>query len=113
MLPIGPKSLFVDGPGFGPAPVQAALGMRRRFGGIKTMPRGWSLLLRARSVHGFGLRLPVNVARLDETGLVLEVRLLQRRRMLWWRRPQLLLEVAPGLSPPAQGARLIVRRKVT
>jgi len=89
------------------------MGMRRRFGGIKTTPSGWSLLLRARSVHGFGLRLPVKVARLDETGRVLEVRLLQRRRMLWWRRPQVLLEVAPGMAPPAPGTRLIVRREVT
>lgn len=64
------------------------------------------LLILTTSVHGFWLRSPLIAVGIDRSGLVVEVRLLRRRRIVTIPEAAWILELPVTSRPPAVGERL-------
>lgn len=100
----------VVGPdGFEVRDVTAALTVVARLRGLIGRP-GSSLLLLTGAVHGFHLDRDLIAIGLDRRGVVVAVRPLRRRRMVWIRGARWILEVAPGGDLPRTGDRLHLAR---
>jgi uncharacterized membrane protein (UPF0127 family) len=93
--------------------VHEAISLRSRLLGLAflpALPPGHALLIpHCRSVHTFGMRFPIDVVFLDETGRVLRVaRDLPPRRVLFCRDAFAVLETRAGdaavFSPPSPPA---------
>lgn len=83
--------------------VPVAAGVLPRARGLLASPPS-ALLLRTRSVHGFWLRRPVRVVCLDPAGVVLDVAILRRRRIVWVPGTRWVLELPVEVTPPPTGA---------
>ncbi|HLT97748.1 MAG TPA: hypothetical protein VK070_13295 [Acidimicrobiia bacterium] len=64
------------------------------------------LLLETRSVHGFGLRAPIQVVSIGPDGTVQAVERLDRRRIAWFPRARWILELPIDNPVPGVGERL-------
>lgn len=107
-----PKSHWlVEAPGLWSLPLWPAFGFWRRWRGRAAAP-GSAVLLRTRSIHGWGACVPIPVLVVNERGVVGDVRLLLPRRVLAWRAPSWVLELPPGRRPPQPACVLRLRRIV-
>lgn len=90
--------------GYGDIPV--ARTFRERWRGLRGSPPDAALLLRARSVHGFGMERPLLVVGLDDTMTVIGAKELAPRRVVTFLRGRWVLELPKGSRPPERGTRL-------
>jgi uncharacterized membrane protein (UPF0127 family) len=79
--------------------------------GIRRTPAGSALLIRARSVHSFGLRRPLEVVALDAEMRVVSTDTLRPNRMLVIPSARLIVELPSGHPVPAKGDRVEVIRE--
>ncbi len=89
-------------------PVLVATGFARRLIGLRRSPRGVGLLIRTRSVHGFGMRRPLLVIALDDEYTVLGSKVLSPNRVVTFPRAWLMVEAPAHLEPPPPGERMVV-----
>ncbi len=87
-------------------PVAAATTFRRRLRGLRPAPDGHGLLLRARSIHTWGMRVPIWAAALDSDGVAIRVALLEPGRLLIVPKATWILELPIECHPPEPGTRL-------
>lgn len=88
-------------------PVRVAVTFRERRRGLRPRSEGSGLLLRTRSVHGYGMQEPLDLVFLDRDGAVVGARRLNPRRVM--RCPSLwTLELPPGGRLPDVGTVLRV-----
>ena len=88
--------------------VEVASRRRSRLRGlIGRAPR--PLLIQTCTVHGFWLRSPIRIVGIGPDGVVVDVRLLERRRVAWMRGARWILELPVELAWPREGARLTFR----
>jgi hypothetical protein len=87
---------------------RVARGFRERLVGLRDPQGADSLLLKARSVHGFGMSHPLNVVALGPGLEVLDVRRLRPNRVVTVPAATYLLEIPETVAPPPVGARLEV-----
>ena len=95
-------------PDWGVAGVHIAATPRARLVGLRGSSDEQALLLRGRSVHGFGMRRAVSIVALDAEGRVLGCATLHSRRLVFFPAATWILEVPAGRSTPPRGARLRV-----
>ena len=91
-------------PGFGP--VREARGFWGRWRGLRHSPDGAALLLRAGSVHGFGMDRPILVVGLDRRFTVVGVSKLVPNRIVRMRGARWIVELPETATPPPVGTRL-------
>jgi len=96
------------GPGWRSGPLVVARGWRQRWRGLRPRPGGRGLLLRARSVHGFGMREPLGVVSLGPGGQVRRVGALRRGRLFWDPGACWVMELPLSRPLPPRGAVLAV-----
>jgi hypothetical protein len=84
--------------------VRVATGFLDRLIGLRRAPIGDSLLIRARSVHGFGMRNPLLVLGIDPDMNVIGTKTLRPRRVVGFREALYLLELPLGSNPPSAGS---------
>lgn len=89
--------------GWSSPPVWVARTFRQQWKGLTPRAAGQGMLIRGRSVHGFGMRESLLVVGLDDRRCVIGSRILFPRRVVWIRRAKHILELEVGLPPP-QGA---------
>ncbi len=87
-------------------PVLPAATFAERLAGLRGVPPGSGVLLRAKAVHGWGLLGPIRLVRLDELGKVGECRWLEPRRLARWPTPAWILELPSWQPWPPTGATL-------
>ncbi|MEN8040458.1 MAG: hypothetical protein ABFR95_03050 [Actinomycetota bacterium] len=68
---------------------------------------GAPAMLLTRSIHTFSMRHPLSIAILDGDGTVLATRRVEPRRVLGFRKPRWIIEMAPGIPLPKQGSRVL------
>jgi hypothetical protein len=66
-------------------------------------------LLKTRSVHGFGLDAPLQIAAIDSHMEVYSLRRLRPGRVLFFPGARFVLELPLGADPPRLGSRLEIR----
>ncbi len=94
-------------------PLSFAVTPLQRLRGLRPDPAGRGLLVRAQSVHGFGMRCALTVVGIDRSGGVCAIRRLRRRRIVVVGSATWLLELPTGWDPPPPHAGLVmVRRKL-
>ena len=98
-----PKRFELRGPGWSSGPVIPALRSSERLRGLRPAPRAAGLLLRARSVHGFGMRVPLWAVSLDRSGTVRRVARLEPRGLVVDPGAAWILELPMGRVPPRPG----------
>lgn len=84
--------------------VRVATGFLDRLTGLRRAPIGEALLIRARSVHGFGMRHPLLVVGIDPDMTVIGTKTLRPRRVVGFREAIYLLELPIGSNPPSAGS---------
>lgn len=89
-------------------PVEVASTFRKRWRGLRPLPRGRSLLLPGRSVHGWGMARPLWVVGLDREFEVLAIRLMDPRRMVTAPGAAWMLEMPVTAAPPRMSSRLSI-----
>jgi hypothetical protein len=98
-----PWGTFVDKDWSSP-PVLLADTFYQRWKGLRPRPAGQGLLIRARSVHGFGMKEPLLIVGLDALGGVLGIRILFPRRFAFVPGARQILELPIDVEVPAEGA---------
>ncbi|HEX6146957.1 MAG TPA: hypothetical protein VF083_09295 [Acidimicrobiia bacterium] len=78
--------------------------------GLRRAPPGSALVMRARSVHGFGMRQAIPVIGLDADMRVVSTRTLRPNRVIVVPPARLLVELPPGRPMPRIGDRVEVTR---
>lgn len=81
-----------------------------RFLGMRRAPPGSALVIRARSVHGFGIRHEIPVIGLDADMRVVSTRTLRPNRVIVVPSARLLVELPRGRPMPRIGDRVEVTR---
>ena len=76
----------------------------QRWKGLRPRPAGQGLLMRGRSVHGFGMKEPLFIVGLDAQGRVVGIRILFARRFAFVRGARHLLELPIDAEVPPRGA---------
>ncbi len=97
-------------------PLRLAAGVAARWRGLRgrrSRGREPALLLRTRSVHGFGLRDRLEIVMIDRAGAVTGVGCLDPRRVLVFPAATWVLELPAGHPVPAVGERLMGRRSLS
>ena len=89
--------------GWESGPVLIASSFRDRWKGLKPLTGGKGLLLRGGSVHGFGMREPLQVVGLDAGGCVLRSRALLPRGLVVIRGARYMLELPCDRQLPPHG----------
>ncbi|MEX0864529.1 MAG: hypothetical protein WD269_06600 [Acidimicrobiia bacterium] len=84
--------------------VRVATRFLDRLTGLSRAAIGDSLLIRARSVHGFGMRHPLLVVGIDSDMTVIGLKTLRPRRVVGFREAIYLLELPIGSNPPSAGS---------
>jgi uncharacterized membrane protein (UPF0127 family) len=79
-----------------------------RLHGLRRAPPGSALVMRARSVHGFGMRHPIPVIGLDADMRVVSTRTLRPNRVMVIPSARILVELPPGQPVPRIGDRVEV-----
>ena len=90
--------------GWESGPVLVAHTFVERFTGLRTSDADQGMLIRRRSVHGFGMRKTLLVIGLDRERRVVGFRVLCPRRVVWIRRARAILELPIDGEPPPAGA---------
>ncbi len=86
--------------------VNLASSFTDRLLGLRRVEPDSGLLLRARSVHGFGMTRPFLAVGMDGNGRVVGSTVVKPWRMVWFRRCRWVLEMPERHSPPAIGEML-------
>ncbi len=108
-MPARPKQMLIAGPrGWAAGPVDHGTGCRLRWKGLRGADHDHGLLLRTRSIHGFGLRGSLWAIALGPDLLVRSVGLLQRRGLVVDPAASWFLEIPCSWEPPVPGWRLMV-----
>lgn len=89
--------------------VEVARSFYQRWRGLKALAPGSALLLRTRSVHGFGMRHPFLAIGLDRSLRVTISRVVKPGQVAWLSGARLVLEMPAGVEPPLDGATLKLR----
>jgi uncharacterized membrane protein (UPF0127 family) len=76
--------------------------------GVRRAPPGSALVIRARSVHGFGMRQPLRVIGLDADMRVVSTRTLRPNRVMVIPSARILVELPPSQPGPRIGDRVEV-----
>jgi hypothetical protein len=76
--------------------------------GLRRAPPGSALVMRARSVHGFGMRHPIPVVGLDEEMRVVSTRTLRPNRVMVIPSARILVELPSRQPVPRIGDRVEV-----
>lgn len=87
---------------------RVALGFLGRWRGLRDQPLETCLLLRTRSVHGFGMDRDLLVVAIDAEMRILGSRVLHPNRLLWFADARYLLEMPLGLPVPEVGTLLSI-----
>jgi len=87
--------------GDGPVDAYLAHTFADRFFGTTRLPSGSVLVLRARSVHSFGMRDPIEIVGLDAGMKVVAIRTLRPNRIALIASARLIMELPGGSSLPA------------
>ncbi|MFQ5523517.1 MAG: hypothetical protein ACE5F5_08050 [Acidimicrobiia bacterium] len=97
------ESVFLNGAGWSYGPVLRARGFVQRWRGLRQGRAGGSLLLRTRSVHGFGMKYPFLAVGLTRDWRVSESRLVSPGRLAYFPRCRWVLELPADAEPPPSG----------
>ena len=97
------------GPGWRSGPLLLARAPLARFRGLRPRPGAAGLLLAARSVHAWGMAVPLTVISLDGLGTVRRVARLRPGRCFFDRGARWIVELPAAWPPPPSGMRLRVR----
>jgi hypothetical protein len=89
-------------------PLELARSRRRRFQGLRPRPGGAGLVLRARSIHGVGMRAVLGVISVSASGRVRRRRVLLPGGVFWDPGAAWMLEVPLERGLPLVGATLVV-----
>jgi hypothetical protein len=87
-------------------PVRLAAGFLDRWRGLRPRPRTCGLLLRARSVHGIGMREDLWAVGISSAGVVLTVKRLRAGSIAILPGATWVLELPLGRRPPPPGSAL-------
>jgi hypothetical protein len=90
--------------GWSSGPVAVAVTFRDRWRGLRPAPAGCGLLLRARSVHAFGMKTDLLVVGIDSHGIVTDTRTLRPGRIVMLPAARFILELQGDRSPPMPGS---------
>jgi hypothetical protein len=82
-----------------------------RFLGVRRAPAGSVVVIRARSVHGFGLRQPLEVVGLDAEMRVVATSTLRPNRVIVLPSARMIVELPPGQPVPERGDLVEVTRE--
>lgn len=93
------------------APVIVARGFFGRWTGLRRLDEEVGLLIRTRSVHGFGMSRRLTVIGLDPEGRVVAVRALDPRRVVTIRAATWMLEIPTETGAPDVGDLLRLARR--
>lgn len=96
--------------GWESGPVLMTHSFVERFIGLRASDGDHGMLIRGRSVHGFGMREPLLAIGLDGGRRVVGFRVLFPHRVVWIRRAKEILELPVGRQPPPVGAVLTWER---
>ena len=88
------------------SPVRIVTRRAARRWGLLPAPGPLGLLLRARSIHSFGMRTPLGWVAFDGAGTVLAAGVLRPGRIVWVRRAAFILEQPAHLGLPLPGTRV-------
>jgi hypothetical protein len=102
----------LEGGGWSSGPVRVAASGRRRRIGLRPVPGPHGLVLRTRSIHTFGMRDPLGVVAVDDTGTVLAARSVPPGRVWTVWRAAAIIEVPVALGLPPVGTTLTALRSV-
>ena len=97
-------------PDWSSPPVLIARSFRQRKKGLRPTADGVGMLLRGRSVHGFGMAEPLLSIGLDRERRVVGFRVLLPHRIVLIRRAKEILELPIGPLPPLEGVVLTWER---
>lgn len=91
-------------------PVLVAHSFAERLIGLRGPNAGCGMLIRGRSVHGFGMKEPLLVVGLDRERRVVGFRILRPRRVVFMRGAREIVELPIGPLPPPRGVVLTWER---
>jgi hypothetical protein len=101
------------GAGWRSGPLVVARRRRQRRRGLRPRPAGRGLLLRARSVHGFGMREAVGVVSLGGAGRVRRVAVLPPGGFFWDPGADWVMELPLSRPPPPVGVTLCLLARLS
>ncbi len=101
-----PNRIELQAPGWSSGPVLLARTVLQRWRGMRSVPLVNGVLLRTRSVHGFGLRDPIWAIGLTEAGTVRGAAVLSPGGLVLDRDAEWFLELPLTCRPPQPGWRL-------
>jgi hypothetical protein len=90
--------------GWSSPPVWVAQSFLQRWKGLRPTADGLGMLIRGRSVHGFGMKEPLHVVGLNARRCVVGVRILHPRHLAIVRGARHILELPIDGEPPPAGA---------
>ncbi len=93
-------------------PVEMALDRRARLHGLAPATTDRGLVLRTRSVHGFGMRTPLAVLVLDAAGTVIDRALLRPWTVVVAPAATWITEIPATVVPPPAGTELVLLRRI-
>ena len=86
-----------------------ARSFRERWRGLKGMPEGSAILMKTRSVHGFGVKAPFRAVGLTSTFEVVKTREVKPWRVVNFTGCRYVLELPIDVEPPLTGETLEMR----
>ncbi len=86
--------------------VSHARTFRERWRGLKGLPAGSAVLMKTRSVHGFGVKTPFRAVGLTKTFVVVETHVVKPRRVVNFPGCRYVLELPVDLEAPQTGETL-------
>lgn len=89
-------------------PVEIAVGFSRRLVGLRQASHRACLLIRTRSVHGFGMDRALLIVALDADLTVIGSRVLPPNRVTVFPRARYLLEMPADIPAPELGSTLVI-----
>ena len=106
------SSLALEAPGWRSPPMRIADTLWCRWKGLRPESNGMGLILRGRSVHGWGMREPLGVLALDANGVVVGCGTLRPRRFLRLPGGVWMVELPSGWPLPVAGTEVTLRPKL-
>lgn len=102
-----PGLLEVTGEGWASGPVTLLRTHRARRLGLRPIPGPFGVLLRARSIHTYGMCAPIGVVAVSGEGIVTRSEVVPPNRLFFARKARWILETAPNPLPEV-GSRLAI-----
>ncbi len=90
-------------PGWNSGPVAVARGFRQRWRGLRPYPPDCGLLIRTRSVHTVGMKVPLWIVAIDREARVISTRFLSPGRIFIALLARHVLELGTDRAPPRVG----------